>query len=161
MADYYTQFSEELRIRSAEEEKWLTDRLQELERLSAGKPDGGGEELQKIYEEVPDDLLYLPDRWTFYGSLEGGDRRLVVSSTEGGFDTIAVVVKHFLARFQPDGFWILRWAETCSKPRISAFGGGALLVTATEIVNHDVEDWIRSLCKSLGEGGAADVNDTD
>lgn len=34
------------------------------------------------------------------------------------------------------------WADTCSKPRLDAFGGGAMFVTATEIRGMHTSRWL-------------------
>lgn len=48
-------------------------------------------------------------------------------------DQLADIIQRFLRRFQPDGCFGLTWAETCSKPRVGEFGGGAVFVTAKSV----------------------------
>jgi hypothetical protein len=40
------------------------------------------------------------------------------------------IVQEFFKKFRPTATLIFSWAETCSKPRVDEFGGGACLITA-------------------------------
>ena len=46
---------------------------------------------------------------------------------------MAHLVQKFLKKFRPADCWPLTYSETCSKPRVGEFGGGALFVTATDV----------------------------
>jgi hypothetical protein len=51
-------------------------------------------------------------------------------------------VQKFLTKFRPDQCWSLTYSTTCSKPRVSEFGGGAVFVTAETIQWQNAYDFI-------------------
>lgn len=50
----------------------------------------------------------------------------------GDLDNLSLIMEAFLEKFRPKDQFVLTWAETCSKPRPSEFGGGRMRVTANE-----------------------------
>ena len=55
---------------------------------------------------------------------------------------VAWLIQKFLKRFRPDQCWSLTYANTCSKPRVGEFSGGAVFVTANEIKFQDASDFV-------------------
>jgi hypothetical protein len=51
-------------------------------------------------------------------------------------------VQKFLKKFRPGQCWSLAYSTTCSKPRVSEFGGGAVFVTADTIQSNSTNDFI-------------------
>lgn len=69
----------------------------------------------------------------FAASFEDDGRTLWVYSEDSGTpEDAATLVQEFLGRFRPDDTLGFEWANTCSRPLVEAFGGGAVFVTAEE-----------------------------
>jgi len=116
MAESYRQFSEMLPLRSEEERAWCSERLEYLH--------DSEEEHRAEFE------------WAFE---EDG---LWIYATEyGNVDDVAAFVQDFLAECRPDGCFSLAWADTCSRPWIGEFGGGAIFVTKDGMEYLITGDW--------------------
>jgi hypothetical protein len=88
----------------------------------------------------PNDWATWPDfNWEF---VEPKRDFWIHASESGNLDQVASFISAFLRRFRPTHSWGLTWAETCSKPRIGEFGGGAVFVTATSIALFTAHDWL-------------------
>jgi hypothetical protein len=152
MANNYLQFSEVIRQITIVEEKWLQEQLEvvhvfdgreyrehelpeeldpteaqfigcrafrDMEDYDASEEDAGFCYLFDTAEDVD------PDHW---------GRHLWIYADEGGdLDRVAHLVQKFLKTFRISECWSLTWSESCSKPRVGEFGGGALFVTAGEV----------------------------
>jgi len=139
MADNYLQFSEMLETKDAEERLWLTDQLEYIV-VEAGKiylldenPHADdvtweGPRFLHGIEEFRDDWNEIGFTWC----LEG-DGLWIYTEESGNPDTAAMLIQAFFRKFHPKGIWKLEWAETCSKPRLNEFGGGAVVVTANDM----------------------------
>jgi hypothetical protein len=118
MADHYTHFSFALTDLSEEEQAWLGALLDSPD-------DTPNEELAALLGD--DEYI------GFEASFEDDGRTLWVHAGESGTpERAAVVVQEFLARFRPGDAVGFEWANTCSRPLLDAFGGGAVFVTAAE-----------------------------
>jgi hypothetical protein len=117
MANYYTLFSFEITDLTPAEAEWVT--ATDLDQYAADEEVG----LQCSVQIVDDGLWISEDE-------------------SGSPEDAANVVQAFLAQFRPDEIVSFSWAETCSAPRIDAFGGGACVVTATEARFMNVAGWI-------------------
>ena len=70
---------------------------------------------------------------------------------------LARLVQRFLERFRPEECWSLSYAETCNKTCVREFGGGGIVVTATEVfvqTTGDYLDEVEHLIRSLGTAEA-------
>ena len=65
------------------------------------------------------------------------------ADTYGDPTHVAWLVHKFLKRFRPDQCWSLTYANTCSKPRVGEFSGGAVFITSTEITQQTADDFIQ------------------
>lgn len=63
-------------------------------------------------------------------------------------EEVALFVQAFLRHFGHTDYWTLTWAESCSKPRIGEFSGGALFVTKDKICFSSPWDEIQRLVES-------------
>ena len=134
MADYYLQFSETLDAINPDEEKWLH------EQLAADPHTDCPAFLLDYGDRDPDDPGYGFE-WSFHG--EGEERHLWVHADDhGDVDRLAHLVQKFLKAFRPGECWSLNYANTCSKPRVDGFGGGAVFVTVDEIRSHSSGEFI-------------------
>ena len=153
MANNYTEFSEVVSNLSDQEWAWLKSQFEmiavidgrefPIEEVPAERsaqtldwrgccglrgfveydPDFIGEpEFQyEFVEDDPDDGRYL---WIY-------------SDDYGNIDQVGHFIQQFLKRFRPNNCWSLTYACTCSKPRVGQFGGGAVIVTGSDIIWHD------------------------
>ena len=129
MADHALQFSEMIENITKEEHQWLE--------MYLAKPDEETEDMDKWWEERPElDRDLEPDMWPgcSYELRESDEKDSAswwIYADENGYpEIVASVVRQFLHKFRPDNYFTLTWAETCSKPRLSAFCGGGMFVTA-------------------------------
>ena len=118
MADNYQQFSEEIKKLTPKEEKWLRDLLATHETRKSFLFEA------RRYIDEGEDLGFS---WSFDDELG----LWVYAEDAVNIEHIVLLVRAFLKKFRPKTCWTLEYAETCSKPRIGAFGGGAVIVTAT------------------------------
>lgn len=107
MAEYYTQFSIEIKDLTEAEREWIKENIV-------------GYTLW-IADEVEDKL--------FDYEFEGNG--LWIYSEEYGLpEAVADFVQDFFKKFRLQERKVFGWANTCSKPRADAFSGGSVLVTA-------------------------------
>lgn len=154
MANYYTEFSQVIANLSEEEEAWLKSVLDIEECINDDDeydyiiPDSAPSCQQYIKDTYAEDWPGFsyefcdPDRWSAWG------RHLWVYSEEGGIDALAYLMQDFIVKFRPDKVMYIRFAQTCSEPRVDAFGGGACRI------DKDGAFWISdTMIDSLYERG--------
>lgn len=128
MANYYTAFSTQIPYRTRPEQLWL---LAQLDAQDTSAEDGGP---YCQYEHMPKDQAV----WVY-------------SEESGNIDGLADLVARFQTRFTSDTPWILEWANTCSRPILDSFSGGAVVVykgTIHGICPHDLaKQWIAKQIK--------------
>ncbi len=166
MADNFVQFSEVISDLTEEEAAWLSDQLDTVAvidgepysvddtaaQLPAGKtldqatwrgPRFLLEEQSGCADRLAteaDELLGFAFDFSDCEPGNDGERELWLYSDEhGDLNQVTQFVQKFLRRFRPDQSWTLTYAETCSKPRIGEFGGGAVVVRANAVDWHDVQ----------------------
>lgn len=153
MANNYLLFSEVIPRLSPEEEQWLNEQLAVIyvldgkeydeDQLPEGQdPDAAEYHGCRAFRDMEeDDSAWdeLPGFEYSFGTDEeedpqGWGRHLWIYAEEGGVLTrVAHLVQEFLKTFRPKECWSVTYSETCSKPRVGEFGGGAIFVTASEI----------------------------
>jgi len=121
LANYYLLFSFMIPGPvTGEEREWLTAALKEPEEAfrSLDSPDDP--------RPWVDDMGYFGFSYQFEADPAEG---LWIYSEESGTPGLAAeLLADFLTRFRPDQSLGFTWAETCSKPRLDAYGGGAVAV---------------------------------
>jgi hypothetical protein len=150
MADNYQEFSEVIPNLSKEEAAWLKDQLEIIvvfdgeeftddalpENRSSDEADWIGCRALRDMEDYESGAG--ADAGFQYEFRDSDDetlgRHLWVYAHDWGYvDNVAHLVRKFLKQFRPDDCWSLTWSETCSKPRVGQFGGGAVFVTASDV----------------------------
>jgi len=155
MANYYQEFSEEITWLTEEEVEWirsilLYDHDGDMENLDE-------EEFQTYCDKHWDgDEENIPDEC--WPSIEYEIEHSPQSGTSiwmhgGQLEYVAVFVKKFLARFRPTNIFSLTWADTCSKPRIGAFGGGLVVISATQTEWRNTASMVDEIKSQVLEGG--------
>jgi hypothetical protein len=133
MADYFTQFSFVIPV-TPEQGNWFA-KVHALATELIGHAEDG-EARENI--EGPRDVVLaalglgekcdgLPCMQVTHDEKEG--TVWVRSEDSGDVDYTADLVQAFLRRFDLDRVISFQWANTCSKPRLDAFGGGAVVIS--------------------------------
>lgn len=150
MAEYYTQWSTELEIKSEEEFVWL----QEVLNLDPGgfttsEDEDDEKDQNQVIEDVQNNLgLELIEDdfdWAFPGFEYklSKDNLWAYAEVDGNTGVLGRIVQAFFRKFRPDGFFDVTWANTCNKMVVGEFNGGAMVVTAEKIKNFNVTDFVR------------------
>lgn len=161
MANNWLQFSEVIPNLTADEEAWINEQLQgaaiidgteyayELgdDQIKAGGKMIAAEKAEfagcRAYRDMEDyDFGKHSDSVGFEYELSddkndpdaGWGRYMWLYSEENAdLERVGHFVQKFLRQFRPNVCWSVTYAETCSRPRVGEFGGGAVFVTAAEI----------------------------
>jgi hypothetical protein len=177
MVEHYVQFCEVLPHLDPGEEAWLKGQLEYVYVLEDGEV--VAEEEPGTFSP-PAEIEGRTIVWEGYRFLQDSEEAQVAAGDSNrGFDCafqtdevgtmgrcfrvfseesgeplyLARLVQRFLARFRPEECWSLSYAETCSKPCVREFGGGGIVVTATEVfvqTTGDYLDEVEHLVRSLG-----------
>lgn len=145
MANHYLLFSEAINNLNKTERAWCVTRLHHLETVLPTFDEEGRDEHDQPC--APDDEPYLSGaqllgfQWQVNEEADGHSLWLYAEES-GDAEHVALFAQEFLTRFRPRGYFTLTWAATCSKPRIGEFSGGAVFVTATEIIWNGVFSWL-------------------
>ncbi len=132
MADYYQMFSEVVPAITAEQRAWIERVL------------GDEDDPEFVLKESGFDMNAIDlDDWPgFEWEFNTPENELWLHGDEcGNVNHVGELIRAFLAQFAPDQCWQLTWAETCSKARVGAFGGGGLFVTARKVKICRAADW--------------------
>ncbi|MHA8045167.1 hypothetical protein AB3X21_00915 [Roseomonas mucosa] len=136
MADYFTHFSCLLDVSTPENAARALDLYNRLSEEGASEEPPSEGFLLSIQPEHGSSQLWMRDDVT------GDPERLIQ------------FVKHCAAEFGLKGRWGFQYANTCSKPRLDGFGGGAHVL---DLATGETVDWIYTdgwLDQTIsGEGG--------
>lgn len=142
MADNYLTFSDVVRDLTDDEEAWL--------RAFLATPDE--EEFESWTKEDQDTWLREhgvdePCDWPGFEYRLNQDKQWgrylwVFADDIGSTRLVGIAIQTFLKKFRPDDCFSLTYAASCSKLRVSEFGGGAIFVTADGIDEIDSADWV-------------------
>ena len=136
MADYFTHFSCLLDVGTPENAARALDLYNRL------SEDGAS-------EEPPSEGLLLSIQ-----PEHGGSQLWMRDDVTGDPERLIHFVKHCAAEFGLKGRWGFQYANTCSKPRLDGFGGGAHVL---DLTTGETVDWIYTdgwLDQTIsGEGG--------
>jgi len=136
MSNNYSKFSESISALNLEEQAWVREELRGIQEHPDYPEDEEEQEkfikaFEKEHEIEEDTGEYWPN---FDWQLERNDETHADwwLYAEESFDVDAVIatVQRFLQRFRPEDIFVMTWADTSSKPRISEFGGGWAAVSA-------------------------------
>lgn len=140
MADFYTRFSFMLPATTAQERAWVHDVLDAAADYSSDNDDA----VPAVLVEV-----FGCGYWSLGFSAElGNDGLWIYSEGCGDEDQVVAFVQHYLARFRANEVVGFEWASTCSRPCLDAFGGGAAVVSATEVTWLNTSTWLSETLKA-------------
>jgi hypothetical protein len=135
MADYFTNFSLVLLLKDDTEKQYALDLHKEA--IAIAQRDG-----DPIPKSFPEPLENCLEDWCFETEMDKDG--IWIHSQYGGIDAVCAFIRHLLQKFDPKGCVTFEWSHDCTKPRTDAFGGGAAIITASEIKTMNTADWIRS-----------------
>jgi hypothetical protein len=154
MANNYCQWSEYFPINSKAESDWLKSVLSvDISRYENADELSKSQLIQKILGEFFGVEISVDDADFFPGfSKEFNDDNsgvYVYAEDFGNIEVAATIFQAFLKKFRPDDYFKIQWANTCSKPRAGEFGGGAVFITASNIVWHSTGSWVSNQISSF------------
>jgi len=136
MANYYTRFSFEISQLTSKETEWFDEKLQ-----AANLSD---EEFLRYTDGQRD--LDEKEWWPFF-AVESSKYGIWFHDDEDGAGDVEVLANFlaaFVAEFRPDQFIGFEWANTCSRPRVDAFSGGAVFITRHGVEFQTTGEFIHS-----------------
>lgn len=90
----------------------------------------------------PEELIDCVDDWSFEATNYDSANAIWIHSDSGGEDAACHFVQHLLDKFGVTEAITFEWANTCTKPCLDAFGGGAVVITATDIKSMTTSQWL-------------------
>lgn len=151
MANYYVNYSEIIPKLNPEEKDWLkkelsvdTDKMSEEEEIA-----WKAERTTEVSDIVG---RYWPEfEWGFQKDKERGMYLWVTDGVIANMDHVLNLFQRFLIRWRPEELLVIRWSESCDKPRVGAFGGGAFVLSATESTYINTGEWVQHTLKKWPE----------
>jgi len=129
MADYYTHCSFEIPKLHKAEEEWLRA---EIKRREATMDEN--------------DFPLFDAEYSF----DEADKSLWIYDGESvNLDNLVLFLQEFIKQFRPKAIFSFEWANDCSKPRLDAYGGGAVVVTADRIYWINTSTWVSKTIKQI------------
>lgn len=66
-------------------------------------------------------------------------------------DGMIEIIQEYLTAMDPKGIVTYEWSSTCSKPRLDAFGGGAVAISKDNVKSMDTNSLCHKFVKELEE----------
>jgi hypothetical protein len=139
MADYFTRLSLILPLANEAAQHYA------LELAAAARRHCSEDE--PLPSDFPDCLAEVMEDWHFETEKDG--EGIWLHSDYGGIDAVCALIQHLLRKFDPKGCAKFEWSHDCSKPCVDAFGGGAAVVTASEIKTMSTTQWLHSATATI------------
>ena len=141
MADYFTNFSFILELKEPAQKEYVLDiaNIASIHRYEA----------DQLPASFPQRLRDILEDWHF--EVEKCDEGIWFHSEEGGIDAVCAFVQHLIQKFEISGHIAFEWSHDCSQPKVDAFGGGAAVITATEIKSFTTSNWLAEQTKELAK----------
>ena len=136
MANSYRQFSFALKLKDKTEASWfrkLLSKAARTEDLESGGTLHDFEATVVVPNHSKDETI--PHVW-FQDNGEYGN-----------VEQIATIVETYLKKFRPRGYFIMTWADTCSKHRLGEFGGGTAVVTSKKTHWFSESEFVKQVTK--------------
>jgi hypothetical protein len=156
MANNHRQFSESLFNLTIEEKEWLESQLQTIVALGDrefteddpatkhGQPDFKGPRFLRGHPTFDYCFDELGFEFAFFAEDKPGCYLWLHADDHGDPRHAAWLVQKFHKQFRPDQCWSLTYSNSCSKPLVGGFSGGAFFVTATEIEELHAAYWVQT-----------------
>ncbi|MEQ2009766.1 MAG: hypothetical protein ABMA26_23520 [Limisphaerales bacterium] len=139
MADHYTNFSFQVRLPDVAAQAYALQLAATVSRLNLG--DAADADLPEALRAPA-----VIEDWCFEVEADTVEQQpgLWLHSSEGGIDAACAFVQHLLQTYDPAGRVTFQWAYDCTRPCLDAYGGGAALITATEIKAMSTHQWLQA-----------------
>jgi hypothetical protein len=135
VADNYVLFSYELRIYNSGALQWVRSILTKADAYE-GNPDLSDKDFLKTFPNWPSTPTV-----GFQWSVEGNDLWLY-SEEHADMESVASFLQAYLRKSGSTSMLGVEWAETCNRPHVGEFGGGAVMITAKTIKWMTTAKWI-------------------
>jgi hypothetical protein len=141
MADYFTEFSFVIPVTPAQG-NWFTQVHELAAALIGYAEDGAARETIEGPQDVMSAALELAEKrdgdpWIEVTHDETAGTIWVCSEDSGDLEYTADLAQAFLKRFDLDLVVAFQWANTCSKPLLDAFAGGAVVISRRTVAWFD------------------------
>lgn len=131
MANNYTHFSFHLPL-TPEQVAALTALQERVDAIIFGEAEPSSE-----WEESLTD--HSSSGFTIH---EAHDGVIIASDDDGNVELVIDLMQTFIQQHAPDLVVGFEWANTCDKKRPGQFGGGAVVITATDITSMNTSLWL-------------------
>lgn len=142
MADYFTLASFMIPAKDAEQRGWLIAALEGVDKTQAGDGDAATNLCEEVISSATDHGLNFEDCYTPAWRDQGDDGIWINADENIDVDLMIVIIQAYLKKFHPKKFMGFEWANTCSKPRLDGFGGGAVYISADEVEFTNTSHWL-------------------
>lgn len=136
MADNFTHFSFAIPLEGDEQKAWAQRAVDYLN--AAAMVDLDPDELEGIDGDDEFRSILPDDEIVGFEASVDEDGIWIHSEDSGTPEHVVGLAQAFLVKCDPDGYVSFEWADTCSRPILDSFGGGAAFITATD------ERWMAS-----------------
>lgn len=133
MADYFTSFSLIVPLPHEAAQQYALQLAQIMS--DAGQDDN-------LPEHIPQSIRDEMESWSFNTEPASTPYGIWLHSEFGGIDAVCAFIQHLLQKFTPNGRVTFEWSHDCSKPLTDAYGGGAAIITATDIKSISTSEWL-------------------
>jgi len=135
MADYYTNFSIALSLPTEAAQTYAVNLARRAEQAH---------ESDELPYAFPPELADQIEDWRFEteANQAASVHGLWLHTEYGGIDAVCAFIQHLLQKFDPVGRATFEWSNDCSKARTDAYGGGAAIITATNIETMSTHEWL-------------------
>lgn len=146
MANNYIEFSNNLKV-DVGDAAWIRAKIDYFNNPPNKDSEGWGNFLAECekYELDPADASGLRLKFSLSPDLD--DVYLYSEGEYDWFHAAKLVQELFRARGRSNECWTLSWSESCSRPRVGEFGGGAVFVTAEKIEIFTTFEWLEAKAK--------------
>jgi hypothetical protein len=160
VADYFTETSLVMNLPSQEAVRYAID-------LTHAMKDCALNDVRYALDlqQVDTELEIIPEGWKADIEDESwcfdvkeehsGGPQIWIHSENGCIDEIIKLIQHLMVKFDLKEPIPFSWSQTCSKPRIDGFGGGAAVVTATSVRSISTAAWLYEQEITAGRGSNA------
>ena len=158
MANNYLQFSFAIALNNEGEREWVesllstasvADELWDLEENISEFDKERMDLFREVFPEFPDTCSL-----DFDFKINGNNELWIYAEDGMGNPALAAdFIQHYLKVFDPKAHVSFEFAETCSKPRIDEFGGGAVIITAENQYWMSTGSWIQDKLEELKKMG--------
>lgn len=152
MANSYTHFSFVFKIRNPREAEYLETILQAADDVANGEDDADLELVREVFGEDFEDYGGVGFQCNITGANKKQEVWIHDDGGEGNVEFAANFVQAYMAKFKVKKPIAIEFAVTCDAPRPGEFGGGAVILTATDAHWFNTAEWIREKLAEIGKG---------